>query len=438
MNIPEVPAEPTVSGWYATLGDVAPATPLSGSVECDWLVVGGGWMGLHAARRLAELEPDDTIVLVDAGRIGNNAAGRCAGFAIDLAHNPRKKDFAEDEVGNREEKAVNVDGIAYIRDAIQTFGIRCGWSPQGKIHSAASVRGVVCLDGFAHALDRLGEPYEWYDTSRMRSITGSEHYIKGLYTPGTDLMQPAAYLCGAMENLPGNVSVYEDTPVIAVGSDAREQICQTPQGEIRAARIILAINGLLSSFGYYPGTAIPLYTYASLTRPLSEVERQSISVSDPFGLIPADPFGTTMRLTADHRLFIRNIYSYVRNFRSTPAEIVRARKSHQMSFDRRYPSLSAMGFEHSWGGALCLAENGGMVFGQLAARVFGVAFCNGTGVARGAAFGKAIAELATERESPIIDILKRRQTPNRLPQFLNEIGVRAVSSYRLWRAGQEV
>ncbi len=438
MNIAPVPPEPTLSGWYATLGDVAPARSLSGSVACDWLVVGGGWMGLHAARRLAELEPDDTIVLVDAGRIGNNAAGRCAGFAIDLAHNPRKKDFAEDEVGNREEKSVNVEGIAYIRDAIQTFGIQCDWSPQGKIHSAASERGIACLDGFAHALDRLGEPYEWYDTPRMRSITGSEHYIRGLYTPGTDLMQPAAYLRGAMANLPGNVTVYEDTPIIAVEGEAKEQICQTPQGEIRAAGVILATNGLLPSFGYYPGTAIPLYTYASLTRPLSEAEQQSIGVSDPFGLIPADPFGTTMRLTADHRLFVRNIYSYVRDFRSTQAEIVRARKSHQQSFDRRYRSLSAMGFEHSWGGALCLAENGGMVFGQLAERVCGVAFCNGTGVARGAAFGKAIAELATGRGSPIIEILKRRQTPNRMPQLLNEIGVKVVSAYRLWRAGREV
>ena len=45
-------------------------------------------MGLHTARRLAELAPDAQIALVDAGDIGNGAAGRCAGFAIDLAHNP--------------------------------------------------------------------------------------------------------------------------------------------------------------------------------------------------------------------------------------------------------------------------------------------------------------------------------------------------------------
>lgn len=117
---------------------------------------------------------------------------------------------------------------------------------------------------------------------------------------------------------------------------------------------------------------------------------------------------------------------------------MRARKSHHKSFQRRYPSLASMGFEHSWGGAMALAENGGMVFGQLAEHVYGVAFCNGTGVSRGTAFGKAIAEYATGRSSAIIDILLQRQKPNRMPAWLIEIGVRTVSTYRLWRAGQEV
>src|SRR5262249_31575484 len=29
--------------------------------------IGGGWMGLHAARRLAELRPDRKVILADAG-----------------------------------------------------------------------------------------------------------------------------------------------------------------------------------------------------------------------------------------------------------------------------------------------------------------------------------------------------------------------------------
>ena len=112
MKIPSVEEEITVSGWYAVLGRVPLAQLLTQEINCDHLVIGGGWMGLHCARRLAELEPDASVVLVDAGRIGNNAAGRCAGFAIDLAHNPRNAHFAEDMKGNTQEYHINLEGIA--------------------------------------------------------------------------------------------------------------------------------------------------------------------------------------------------------------------------------------------------------------------------------------------------------------------------------------
>ena len=92
--------EPTISGWYAALGTQHAPRSLKSDVTCDYLIVGAGWMGLHCARRLGELAPDARVVLVDAGGIGDGSAGRCAGFAIDLAHNPRNKHFAEDRKGN--------------------------------------------------------------------------------------------------------------------------------------------------------------------------------------------------------------------------------------------------------------------------------------------------------------------------------------------------
>jgi len=78
------------------------------------------------------------------------------------------------------------------------------------------------------------------------------------------------------------------------------------------------------------------------------------------------------------------------------------------------------------------------LFGEIGARVFAAAFCNGTGIARGAAFGKALAELATGRDSPTIDILQRRPAPTRtLPRPLLKLGVGLTTRYRLWRAGAE-
>lgn len=205
--------EPTVSGWYLTSGPELPLNRLSRDITCECLVIGAGWMGLHAARRYAELRPDAKVVLVDAERIGNNASGRCMGFAIDLAHNPRNQHFAEDEKGNREELFVNLEGNAYLKDAVERLGVECDWDPQGKYHSAATEGGIQDLRNFSVALDRMGQTYRWVEAGEMREMTGSKHYIKAIHHPGTILLQPAKYLKNATRALPGNVDVYENMAI---------------------------------------------------------------------------------------------------------------------------------------------------------------------------------------------------------------------------------
>lgn len=431
--------EPTMCGWYTASGPELPLLPQKGDVNCECLVIGGGWMGLHAARRYAELNPDSSVILVDAGRIGNNASGRCMGFVIDLAHNPRKQDFVEDIKGNKEELFVNLDGISFIRSAVDEHGVECDWDPQGKYHSAATAHGVEDLRRFSKALDTLGQRYSWVETDEIRAITGSQHYLKALHHPGTILLQPAKYLKNATTRLPANVTVHENTPVVAVQFGLPEHVFETPTGTIRASKVIICASGYLTKFGFFKNRAIPLYTFASMTRQLTEKELAQVGAKPAYGLIPANSFGTTVRRTMDNRLFLRNVYSYATDFKTTKRDVARAKVQQQIAFDRRWPGLSAIGFEASWGGLLTLAQNGGMVFGELGRNVYGAAFCNGTGVARGAAFGKAVAELATGRSSPVIDILKKRASPNKpYPKAVTAMGVRIVTAVRFRQAGAEV
>lgn len=395
-------------------------------------------MGLHCARRLGELAPDARVVLVDAGRIGDGAAGRCAGFAIDLAHNPRNKHFAEDKKGNEEEFHVNSEGIDYLRQAVEELGVDCDWDPSGKYHAAATERGQKCLTEMSAALKQIGKEHRWLGREEIQARTGSKHYFAAIHTPGTILMQPAKYLVNMLAALPRNVAVYEKTPVTDIAYASPQHVCVTPGGTIRARKIFLCNAAYLTTCGFYKNTAIPVYTYASMTRQLTPSEMAQVGASGPFGVIPAESFGTTMRLTDDNRLFLRNVYSYARNFRSNLSDVEYAKKHHEVAFQRRYPELANIGYEHSWGGLLTMAENGGMVFGELADRVYGAAFCNGTGVARGTGWGKALAELGLGRKSRSIDILNSKTRPNRgYPAWLTEIGVRATTKWRFFRAGKE-
>src|SRR5215475_11275042 len=87
MRISVFPKDPRPSGWYEILPEPPPPRRLSGQQKADWVVVGAGFTGVAAARRLAELAPDSRIVLIEAQRAGLGASGRNAGFIIDVPHN---------------------------------------------------------------------------------------------------------------------------------------------------------------------------------------------------------------------------------------------------------------------------------------------------------------------------------------------------------------
>ena len=68
MAVKILPKEDATNGWSRILPPRAPAPALKGDVRADWLVVGAGFAGLAAARRLAENRPDDHIVLLGRAR----------------------------------------------------------------------------------------------------------------------------------------------------------------------------------------------------------------------------------------------------------------------------------------------------------------------------------------------------------------------------------
>jgi len=432
--------EVSSSGWYLISGDELPLLSLDKDIDCDCLVIGAGWMGLHAARRMAEINSQSRIVLVDAGRIGDNASGRCMGFAIDLAHNPRKADFVENIQENHDEITVNLQGTAYLKSAVEELGVECDWDPQGKYHCAATKHGMRDLVNFSKALDAMGQKYRFVAAQEIQEFTGSSHYIYALHHPGTVLLQPAQYLKNMARKLLPNVSVYENTAIVSARYGAQEHIFETETGHtIRTRKVILCNAGYLSKFGFYAHTAIPVYTFGSMTRALTDSEWKELKGEEAFGLIPADSFGTTVRKIRKRRLFLRNTYTYADHFKMPLEKVQAAQKHNQLAFERRWPQLAHIGFEASWGGLLTLAQNGGMVFGQLAPNVYGAAFCNGTGVSRGAAFGKSIAELAAGKTSPLIKILQNKTPPNRTySHMITSLGVRFVTGWRFKKAGLEV
>ena len=73
--------------WINDLESRKSYNVLSKDLESEWLVVGAGYTGLSAARKLAELHPNQKIIIVDAQLAGEGASGRNSGYLVDTTLN---------------------------------------------------------------------------------------------------------------------------------------------------------------------------------------------------------------------------------------------------------------------------------------------------------------------------------------------------------------
>ncbi len=434
----KLPADDRRNGWYEILPAQPESQPLVGDATTDWLVIGGGFVGMAATRRLAELNPNDSVMLLDAQRIAHGTSGRNSGFVIDLPH---KGDLEGPDI-ERKKKFIGLNraAIRWLEQLVTDNNIDCQWSHAGKLQGAVSERGVKFLQHFQFLLKELGEPGQMLDGAALKQKIGSDYYQQALYTPGCILMQPAALMRGLLATLPDNAVCHEDTPVLGLEQRNGLWRVQTKTGVITAKKVLLGTNIFTEQLGLLKSRMLPIMTFASMTRPLSDAEFKAFGGSDDWGLTPADYAGTTLRFTRDRRMVVRNQYRFVPDYSSSDAERARIHDQHRQALEARYPQLAQLPFEYTWGGVCTLSSNYTSFFGELKPGLYASCCHNGVGVARGTISGKLLAEQASGGDSLLLrDMQQVSGMPARIPPqpFLG-IGVKARLKMAEWASRSEV
>ncbi len=431
------PADDSTCGWFHLSQPRVARPSHSGIRSARWVVLGAGFTGLAAARQLALNFPDDEIVLIEAQEVGYGASGRNAGFAIDLPHDIGADDYIGDIKTAKISMELNLTGQHILRDLVEKHRIDCQFRMCGKYQAAIEDRGITVLDAYRRGLDKLGQEYEMIEEKDLPEHIGTSFYRKALFTPGTALVQPAALVKGLADSLPANVTLYENTPITEV-EYGEKTVLTHKNGRIVADKLMMTNNAFAMSFGFLKWRMLPIFTYGSLTRQLTEDEQARLGGKPYWGVIPADPFGTTLRRTTDNRLLMRNSFSFNADGRSHQKYLERFIQRHKDSFDRRFPMLPDVNFEYTWGGSLALSRNHMAHFGQLANNVYGALCCNGLGVTRGTVTGTLLADWLAGKSNPLIDFLLSSPGPNRNPpEPLLSAGVNMNLLWGQCRAGKE-
>ena len=237
--VARIPVHTGPAGWNSILPPAPARASLTGAQGCDIAIVGAGFAGLSAARRLVQIDPRLKIIVVDAGRVAESSAGRNSGFMIDLPHELTSSDYAgTGEARDRVLTRLNRHAIDVAEAVQRDYGLPEGYFQRsGKINAAASDVGEQANRSYADHLRAMGEPHQMLDAAAMRQITGSGYYRAGLYTPGTAVIQPAGYIRGLAAGLEAaGVTVFESSPVTAFESVGAAWALTTPQGRMHGAK----------------------------------------------------------------------------------------------------------------------------------------------------------------------------------------------------------
>ncbi len=406
-TVSPLPADDHSNGWQALLPPRLGKPPLMGDQSADWVVIGAGFTGLSAARRLGELRPNDRILLLEAERVSDGASGRNSGFIIDLPHNVDAQSV-EDQESNNRVRRLNRAAIANLKDLIDRHAIDCDWSELGKIHAAIEPAGEREIASLARGLEAMGEAYDLLSRDQLADILGTPYYSQGLRTASCVVMQPAALVRGLADSLPDAVQLCENSPVSSFEKAAQGWRLTTPQGSVTTPKLLLATDAFTRCFGFLESRLVPVYTYASLTPPLS------IKGAPEWAVLPAHKAGTTLRRLKDGRVLVRNSFRYGGDFTCSDAHLARARHWHLKSLKDRWPEAPAV-FENSWGGVVCFSRNFTPFFGQLAEGLYAAAGTNGVGAAKGTIAGRLLAESILGHESPLLSDITAYPPPVRNP-----------------------
>jgi len=421
--------------------DLIPRTnikTLRSNEDCEWLVIGAGYTGLSAARKLGQLYPNQKIILIDAQLAGEGASSRNSGYLVDTTLNDGFT--SNKELDNYKKKADIYDlGINTVKKFINEYQVDCDWNKCGKYFASSKKEDEKILINFSDTLTKLGFEHNLLSNNELSKRLGTNFYNVALHTEGGVLLHPGKLVRAMIDVLPKNVCLYENSPLLSWGKTKDMISCEFKNGKINTKKIIFATNGFLKSLGIKSSYNFPITLTASMTRSLTDDEFKSIGQPKEWGVLPVRPMGATIRMTKDKRILIRNTAEVYNPFRMSKFDLEKRSINQKTGIQKRFPQLPEDIIQSSWSGVVSRTRNSSQIFEKIDSNVFAAGCYNGSGIGVGTLFGEQIAIKASEENSTEIETIEARNKPTWLPPqpFLN-LGVKTRLIYERLRARSEI
>jgi gamma-glutamylputrescine oxidase len=360
--------------------------PLTGRLEVDVCIVGGGLAGLSAALELARR--GRRVCVLEAERVAWGASGRNGGF-VSPGYAAAYKSI-ERRVGTEHAKALHrlsIEGAKAVAENLVSLPVLDANRVEG-ILSPSRYEDTSNLQAYRDWLEReFDYRLEFRSRTQVQEALVSARYYQGLYNPNAFHIHPLNYaraLAREYERLGGRL--FERSPACALVQDTAVRSVCTRGGEVRAKDIVIACGGYTDSLApRLQRSYLPIATYVMLTQPnqalISTAVRTTAAIGD--GRRAGDYYRLVdggARLLWGGRITTRT---------TQPRRL--ARLLHQ-SMVATYPQLTAVQVDIAWSGLMSYARHLMPQIGQLSDGLWYCTAFGGHGLNTTAIGARVVAE----------------------------------------------
>ncbi len=384
-----------VSYWHDTSVPFAGAKgePVSGEFEVA--VIGAGFTGLNAARKLAR--SGVKVALLEAEHVGYGASGRNGGhlnsghFASFGAIKARFGDAQARRLWRAYDESIDM-----IEAIVAEEKIACDFRREGKLKLASKPAHVSRLQAMCEEIRREVDPsVEWLSREDVRRELGSDAFHGGVLSPKSATMHMGRYVNGLAEAAHRHgAAIWERNPVTGRERAANGWRLTTPTGSLTARQVILATDAYTTeTFGYFRRRMFPIASFIIVTRPLT-AEEIAATIPGRRNYTNSLNIANYFRLTPDNRLLFggRARFSAVSN-QTTDAGSGELLRRQMVGM---FPQLAEVAIDYCWGGLVGCTQDRFPRAGTADGVIYGMGY-SGHGAQLSNLIGGVLADIAMGR-----------------------------------------
>ncbi len=342
--------------WFTTLmvQSYKYCPPLTKEINCDVLIVGGGFSGISAAAEF--LKKGLSVVLIEKNIIGGSSSGRSAGMLTpdsELELHQLVRRYGVKAAGEIWEAPVR--GIERVVQNIQKYDIQAGLLHQDSLFLGLGKDGGHAVEEERECRESVGfTDQRVYDEGQLKGILGAQGYTAGIRYGGTYGINPLLTLQGFKNLLIENgMQVYESTEMERLDGHT----AYTHAGSVTADSIIIAVDKMSPSLSPLAHEAFHAQTFLSVTEPLTDRELRILFPSgEQMQCWDSKLVYSYFRLTGDNRLLLGGgtpITTYLKDAYNNPRVIRKIIED----FRSHFPELAELSFMQFWPGQIDMSRD---------------------------------------------------------------------------------